>query len=79
MLISLIGLYFYLWLFQRFPLLREFMHISCKHLETCFVGWDNVEINGIKLGWVGGDWVHVTQEREQRRAIFNTGKNIKVP
>jgi hypothetical protein len=43
------------------------------------VGRDNVEINGIKLGWVGGDWIHVTQEREQRRAIFNTGKNIKVP
>jgi hypothetical protein len=40
--------------------------------------WNNVEINGIKLGWVGGDWIHVTQEREQRRALFNTGKKVKV-
>jgi hypothetical protein len=39
------------------------------------------EINLIKI-WLGGggvDWIHLAQDRDQRRAPVNTVMNLRVP
>jgi hypothetical protein len=31
------------------------------------------------LGWEGVDWIHLTQDRDQRWALVNTVMNLRVP
>jgi hypothetical protein len=32
-----------------------------------------------EIGWCGMDWIHITQDRDQRRALLNTEMNLRVP
>jgi hypothetical protein len=32
-----------------------------------------------EIGWDGVDWIDVTQDRDQWRALVNTALNIRVP
>jgi hypothetical protein len=32
-----------------------------------------------ETGWEGVDWIHLTQDRDQLRAVVNTVMNIQVP
>jgi hypothetical protein len=32
-----------------------------------------------EIGWEGVDWMHLTQVRDQWRAVVNTVMNIRVP
>jgi hypothetical protein len=40
---------------------------------------DNIKINLRKIGWSGMDWIHLVQDRVQRRALVNTVMNLRVP
>jgi hypothetical protein len=32
-----------------------------------------------EIGWGGMDWINVTQDRDQWRALVNTVRNLRVP
>jgi hypothetical protein len=32
-----------------------------------------------EIGWGGMDWIHLAQDRDQRRASVNTVMNLQVP
>jgi len=32
-----------------------------------------------EVGWEGADWIHLTQDRGQWRAVVNTVMNLRVP
>jgi hypothetical protein len=40
---------------------------------------DNVKMNLNGIGWGGRDWIHLTQDRDQWRALVNTVMNHRVP
>jgi hypothetical protein len=40
---------------------------------------DNIRMDLIKIGWHGMDWIDLTQDREQWRALMNTAMNLRVP
>jgi hypothetical protein len=40
---------------------------------------DNVKMNLGKIGWEDVDWMHLTQDRDKRRATVNTIMNRRVP
>jgi hypothetical protein len=40
---------------------------------------DNIKINLREIGWDGMDWFDLAQDRNQRRALVNTGMNLRVP
>jgi len=40
---------------------------------------DNIQIDLREIGWKGVDWIHLTQDREQWRAVVNTVMNLGVP
>jgi hypothetical protein len=31
-----------------------------------------------EMGWEGVDWMHLAQDRDQRRALLNTEMNLRV-
>jgi hypothetical protein len=31
------------------------------------------------VGWCGVDWIHLAQDRDQRRAVVNMVKNLQLP
>jgi hypothetical protein len=31
------------------------------------------------VGWGGMDWIHLAQDRDQRRAVVNMVKNLQLP
>jgi hypothetical protein len=40
---------------------------------------DNIKMDLREIWWEGVDWMHVAQDRDQRRDIVNTVMNLRVP
>jgi hypothetical protein len=40
---------------------------------------DNIKINLREIGWDGGDWIDLAQDRDQWRAFVNGVMNLWVP
>jgi hypothetical protein len=40
---------------------------------------DNIKMDLRKIGWEGVDWIHLAQDREQRRAVVNMVMNKRWP
>jgi hypothetical protein len=44
-----------------------------KQLRRSRRRWeDDVKIDLREIGWDGMDWIHLTQDRDQRRTLVNT-------
>jgi ribonucleotide reductase beta subunit family protein with ferritin-like domain len=39
----------------------------------------NIKKDLIEIGWDGVDWINMTQDRDQWRALVNTVLNLRVP
>jgi hypothetical protein len=40
---------------------------------------DNIKINLREIGWDGGDWIDLAQNRDQWRALEKAVMNLRVP
>jgi hypothetical protein len=40
---------------------------------------DNIKMVLREIGWGGVDWIDLAQDRDQWRALVNTGLNVRVP
>jgi hypothetical protein len=40
---------------------------------------DNIKIDHKEIGWGGMDWIDLTQDRDQWRALVNKVMNLRVP
>jgi hypothetical protein len=40
---------------------------------------DNVKMDLIEIGWNGMDWINLSQDRDQWRALVNMIMNLQVP
>jgi hypothetical protein len=40
---------------------------------------DNIKIDLREIGWNGGDWINLAQDRDQWRALVNAVINLRVP
>jgi hypothetical protein len=40
---------------------------------------DNIKMDLRETGWDGVDWIHMAQDKDQRRALVNTVLNLRVP
>jgi hypothetical protein len=40
---------------------------------------DNIKMNLREIGWDGTDWIYLTQDRDQWRALVNAVMNLRVP
>jgi hypothetical protein len=42
--------------------------------------WEsNIRIYLREIGWKGGNWMHLAQDRDQLRAVVNTVVKLRVP
>jgi hypothetical protein len=42
-------------------------------------GVDNIKMDLREIGWDGGDWIDLAQDRDQWRALVNAVMNLRVP
>jgi hypothetical protein len=40
---------------------------------------DNIKMDLSEIGWIGMNWIHLAQDRDQFRAVVNTVINFRVP
>jgi hypothetical protein len=40
---------------------------------------DNIQIDLREIGWSGIDWLDLSQDRDQWRALVNTVMNLRIP
>jgi hypothetical protein len=40
---------------------------------------DNIKIDLREIGWDGGDWIDLAQDRDQLRALVKAVMNLRVP
>jgi hypothetical protein len=40
---------------------------------------DNIKMDLKAIGWDGGDWIDLAQDRDQWRALVKTVMNLRVP
>jgi hypothetical protein len=40
---------------------------------------DNIKMDLREIGWDGGDWIDLAQDRDQWRALVNVVMNLQVP
>jgi hypothetical protein len=51
-----------------------------KPLGRCRHRWeDNIRMDLREIGWGGMDWIDLTQDRDQWRALVNMTMNFRVP
>jgi hypothetical protein len=43
------------------------------------IRWDNIRMDPREIQWESVDWIHLTQDTDQRRALVNTVMNLQVP
>jgi hypothetical protein len=43
------------------------------------LGVDGKIMTRREIEWKGVDWIHLAQDRDQRRAVVNTVMNLRVP
>jgi hypothetical protein len=42
--------------------------------------WENkIKMDLREIGWGGMDWIDLAEDRDQWRALVNTGMNLQVP
>jgi hypothetical protein len=41
--------------------------------------WEGIRMHLRETVWRGADWIHLTQDRDQWRAVVNTVMNRRVP
>jgi hypothetical protein len=58
----------FLWLVLIFSI-----YMALKHIL------DNIKLDLREIGWDGGDWIDLAQDRDQWRAPVNTVMNLQVP
>jgi hypothetical protein len=40
---------------------------------------DNIKKDILEIGWGGGDWIGLAQDRDKWRALVNMVMNLRVP
>jgi hypothetical protein len=40
---------------------------------------DNIKLDLREIGWDGGDWIDLDQDRDQLRALVKAVMNLRVP
>jgi hypothetical protein len=40
---------------------------------------DNIKMDYREIGWDGGDWIDLAEDRDQWRALVNAVMNLRVP
>jgi hypothetical protein len=40
---------------------------------------DNIKMDLREIGWDGGDWIDLAQDRDQWRTLVNTAMNLRAP
>jgi hypothetical protein len=65
---------------QREELLPSGVRPANKIIPPRFLLWvDNIKMDLREIGWDGMDWIDLTQDKEQWRALVNTVMNLRVP
>jgi hypothetical protein len=41
--------------------------------------WENIRMALREIGWGGMDWIDLTLDRDQWRAVVNTAMNLRAP
>jgi hypothetical protein len=41
--------------------------------------WEDIRMDLREIGWEDMDWMHLGQDKDQRRALVNTVINLRVP
>jgi hypothetical protein len=39
----------------------------------------NIKMNLREIGWDGGNWINLAQDRDQCKALVNTAMNLRLP
>jgi len=56
------------------------IHEEKRSLGTLSCGWkDHIKMDLRKIGWEDVDWMHVTNDKDQWRALINTVMNFREP
>jgi hypothetical protein len=53
-----------------------YIHETELHVEDMWV--DNIKMDLREIGWDGGDWIDLAQDRDQWRALVNAVMNLRV-
>jgi hypothetical protein len=65
---------------NRFNILDLRVHEYNSMIETLSHYYSNrIIISVVDNDWDGMDWIDLAQDRDQRRALVNTVKNLRIP
>jgi hypothetical protein len=65
----------------RFAKFVFFLSLLGIYLFGCYCRrWvDNIKMDLRETGWDGMDWIDLSQDRDQLRALVNTVMNLRIP